>query len=708
MKLFAKLITGLCALLCAQAAVAANLLSIADAEGAPGEELTLRVSLSNTAPLSALQVDIPLPAGVAIEVAADGAEATGRAEEHRASAGVRNGTLSFMLYSLDMSEITPGEGAVGSFRITLGDTPGQWQLSPKVTATDREGNAVECTAAPLTLKALCAMAEPGADKVDFGRVPIRATYNREVTMRNSGTAPLTITAMRFSDGAFTTSTPLPLTIAPGANEAIGLTYAPVKRGATLSTVTLECNSPTTRNLIELEATPYAVNELTVGNANGISDTEVTIPVSLKNMDEINGFSMSFRLPAQLEYVEGSLALSPDRADGHLVSVSYTGKTLKATCYSLHNTPFKGNKGEIASFKVRLSGRNSVQLAPSDAVLSAFVDGKIENVTSDIYPGRIGISSPNINVASAVWLGRTPVTDKATTAISVYNYGNAPLCINNAVLDGEHVALASELPVTIEPWQSAELHVECGNTYEGTLDATLQLYCNDPDKRLVNIAVGGERYAPNEVSVADGNATIGSDKVEVLLSLDNYDAVSALQFDIEYPATGFTPADDASTTQRTDGFMVTRRAITPTRERYFCYSLSGGTIAPGFGEVFGIPFSIDTSVTEGTYDFSISNIIIGTPGMADKNSDQAITRSFAVNMNIPSALKPPVATVANPTITSGNGYIYIAAGTERIPAVSIYTSAGNLIYTGKNTTVGPLPPGIYLVSTSGHTTKLAVN
>lgn len=360
---------------------------LTDAEGSPSEEVEVRVSLSNSQPLSGVQLlfDVPASSGLSLPAAT----ATGRAAAFSAAAGIRNGRASVMLYTTGSTRIAPGEGEVLCFKLKLGKNPLDLSLPVEVRATDATGQPLPAAAATLRLACLQARAAYQTTSLDFGRVPLGQQPVQQLQVSNVGTAPLRISGLGFEGIGFSSPTPLPLTIAPGQSQAIAVSFAPTERGNVSGTLSIDCNSPQTYNRIALQAQPYAVNEIHVGNAIGACDSEVSIDLAMNNMDPITGFTLEFELPNQLAYVEGSFSLG-SRSQGHQLQVNQVGNRLKANAYSLQNKTFSGNEGHLASFKVRLQGKNGVTLAPVKTVLAAFYQGQVQNVHSASYGGSIQI------------------------------------------------------------------------------------------------------------------------------------------------------------------------------------------------------------------------------------------------------------------------------------------------------------------------------
>ena len=351
-----------------------NAVTITGGSGAPGEEVTVTVSMTNSDAVSALQLAMPLSEN--LEYVAGSAAATERLSNMSLSAGVKDGTLNVMIYSPTMATIPAGEGDLLTLRLKLGDLPTDISLTPsKLTLTGGDGTPVSSTAVSGTVSIRCAKAQYSTMTVDFGAVPIRSTYHQTLTVSNVGNEPLTVTALTFSDPlAFSSTTTLPFEVAAGASKQVDVTYAPTERGTIQKTLTVMCNSISRLNNIKLTAQPFAVNELHVGNASGVSDTEVEVVLTVNNMDDIIGFQTEFLLPSSLEYVDGSFVLNTDRKQDHVSGAVMDNGTLRIIAYSPSGKAMIGNDGAIGSFRVRLVGRYGVTLTPTKAILTAQING----------------------------------------------------------------------------------------------------------------------------------------------------------------------------------------------------------------------------------------------------------------------------------------------------------------------------------------------
>ena len=606
-----------------------NIIHIGNASGSPGEEATVSVALTNSDAVSAMQLQVTMPEGISL---VDGsAELASRATDHSATIGVKDGVLNIMVYSMNMTALSGNEGDVVSFRVRLGNQPGQFALSAQeVILTGADGNVLGASATNGSVTIVAPKAQYNSMTVDFGHVPIRDTYAKTVTVSNVGNAPLTVEGLVFSDGAFSSTTTFPLTINAGGNATVNITYAPTERGAIEETMKVLCNSISKLNTIKLTADPFAVNELHVQNASGIADETVTLNLTMNNMDDITGFQWEFNLPSQLEYVDGSFQLSDRKADHTFVTTLKDG-VLRMVCYSITDTPFTGSDGDIASFDVIIRGRNNVTVTPDKAVLSAMVKGKVTNVLSAKYGGTVTVRSPRLNTGNSIAMGETPIISNAEKTFTVRNQGSAPLTISRVVFNQDHLSLkeSATLPIVIESNKTVTLTVVYDGIEEVSYESFMQIYSNDPEQRVYNVKVSGSRLTPNYLSFEAEDTYTVDDVLAVNVNLNNYDPINGLQFDVTYTPEWYEPTDGFTTTTRAEGLTLNWRKVSDNTVRYFVYSLSDAIIESGEGQILSIPFMQKSGVTEGLYQMSVTNIVLGTANLTDKFS--GTDQSFSFNV-----------------------------------------------------------------------------
>ena len=607
-----------------------NIVTVSSAEGAPGDEVTISIGLQNTDAVAMLQVSIPLDENLTL------GESSGlvgsRCSSHSLTVGVKDGVLNVFVYSLSMEAISGNSGEVASFRLRLGNVPQTVDLTPsKLVLTNGGGTEVSGTSTAGKVTTRCAKAQYSTMEVDYGEVPIRSSYERTVTVTNVGNADLTITALTFSDvNVFSSTTTLPISIGAGQSKQLNITYAPEERGPISKTLRVECNSVSKLNTIALKAQPFAVNELHIQPASGISDEEVTVSMTMNNMDAISGYQVEFTLPSQFEYVDNSFALSSRKQD-HVGMATLNGNSLRIIVYSPTDQPLTGDDGAIGSFKVKLVGRYGTMLTPSKTVLSATINNKVDNVVSAVYGGQITIQSPQINCNNTLNMGAVSVTEDCEKTLTVRNYGNASLTISRVTFDNENMSIKEELPLVISSWGNKTLTVVYHGVEQTAFEGIMNIYSNDPDQRMKTVTVNGTRFAPNYMAVSTSDITT-RDKLAIDILLDNYDAITGMQFDVEYPGQYYTTfADNYKLESRANGMTVAMHQVDDNTLRVFCYFLSGGSISAGSGKALTLQLEPTSSNTpESIYTVCIKNITMGTQELTDKYAGGNLQSTFNVS------------------------------------------------------------------------------
>jgi hypothetical protein len=125
----------------------------------------------------------------------------------------------------------------------------------------------------------------------------------------------------------------------------------------------------------------------------------------------------------------------------------------------------------------------------------------------------------------------------------------------------------------------------------------------------------------------GDTAVGSN-VALHVSMDNYDAIEGLQFDIVGSDAFTTAAASIVKTSRGSGLTVTTKQMDETTLRVVCY-LMGGGIARGSGELLTLFLKPVNSLTLGQHTLKVQNIMLGTSGMQNKYAGNDLNVAFNV-------------------------------------------------------------------------------
>lgn len=598
-------------------AIASNTISLSSVSGTPQTEVEVVVSLDNTDAIVALEMVLPLDEHLSY-INNSATLATTRSNGHQLSAAQVGQDLRIYIYSLSLNAIPGNTGELLTFRLLLGNEPTDYALTPTVVLSNAQGTSLagSVQAGNVTIQApKLQIVNP---QIDYGHIPIRATYTQSLQLRNVGNLPLTIEDITISDSTFT---PLQTTLTIEAQQtaAVTIEYSPMVRGAISKEVIVHSNAINGEQVATIIADPFSVNELHVGSTSGIADSIVTIPLTMNNMEPIVAMQCAFKLPKQLEYVANSLAVNTTRNNGHQPLSTLRGDTLFLAIFSMTNHSLHANDGEVATFQLRLNGSSGTYyLKPIDVVLSNITE---ENMVSATSQGSVRINAPAISSDASLGFGNVPITEMAYVTYSVRNNGSAPLVLERATFLAEGYSVVEELPITIANSKSTTITMAYQPTEEGDFSTTMNLYTNDPNNRLKTVALSGQVFEPNTLTLEGGSQTDGS--YILVVGMDNYTDIVAMQYDLHWRSDMSTEQAKLVTAERMSGHSYSVIQLDEDSYRVIIYSMSNATIAGHEGEVHQLVF-----IPQGEVDYSgsvitIDNIILSNVTGVDKSSCETI-------------------------------------------------------------------------------------
>lgn len=627
MKKFLLIAQLLC---CGMGALADNAITLSNIQGNAGTEVTVSIELTNTDAVSALQLSIPLDENLTFVT--NSQKAGTRIRNHILSAGVKDGILNLMVYSATMAPISGNEGEVCSFKLLLGYNPGTINLTPsKVALTGNNGNSLMASSSSGTVDIRGAKLKTSSSTLKFGNVAINGSSQQSIWIENVGNEPLNISEISFSSSVFSTEATLPLIVNAGNSKWIGVNCKPTTLGDIDEEMTIISNSVSGNSTTQLIATPYAQNEIRLGYASGMTDEEVTVPVILNNADAINGFQLEIKIPNELEYVDGSFVLS-NRKQDHVATASLTGEILNIVVYSPTDKPFAGNEGEIGSFKVKIVGSDNANLNIDNAKLASNVDGKTTNVLSGKSGCTIYIESPNMYVNRTLDFGRISIIEEdKQRSFTIRNWGSAPLTISAITFTNGLFGIKEQLPITVDPSSEKTITVVCEAKEAGDISTNMEIYSNDPQKRLSIVEIIGSVFAPDYLTGTIEANRIGAN---LNISLNNYSNIYGIQFDVNTTNEFTASAENIVLTERGKNLSVSINPISKGKLRVMAYVKNDQCISRGDGKIMTIKLVPKEVLPEGNYNIGLSNILLGSKGLENVYAGEDITIDFGVNGVVP--------------------------------------------------------------------------
>ena len=599
-------------------AIASNTITLSSVSGTPQTEVEVVVSLDNTDAITALEMNIPLGEHLSY-VNGSATLATTRSNGHQISAAQVGQDLRIYVYSLTLAALQGNSGELLTFRLKLGNEPAIYTLTPTIVMSNAQGSALEATAHAGSVTIQAPKLQIVNPQIDYGHIPIRATYTKNLQLKNVGNLPLTIENITTTDPLFVPKQTT-LTIAAGQTTSVAIEYAPTERGAVSAEAIVQSNAINGDQVATIVADPFSVNKLHVGTASGIADSIVTISLTMNNMEPIVAMQCAFKLPKQLEYVANSLAVNATRNNGHQALSTLRGDTLFLAIFSMTNQPLHANDGEIATFQLRLNGSSGTYyLKPIDVVLSNITE---ENMLSATSQGSVRINAPSVSGNASLSFGNIPITEVAHATYSVRNNGSAPLVLERATFLAEGYRVIDELPITIARYQTTTITVAYQPSEEGDFSTTMNLYTNDPNNRLKTVALSGHVYEPNTLNLNGQNNQEGTYTLSV--ALDNYTDIVAVQYDLHWRSDMNTSQSAFIPSARMQNHNAVVTPLDKDSYRIIIYSMSNATIAGHDGELHQLVFTPQGEVNYCGSTISIDNIVLSNVAGGDKTSAKSIS------------------------------------------------------------------------------------
>ena len=629
--------------------MASNTITLSSVSGTPQTEVEVVVSLDNTDAITALEMVLPLGEHLSY-VNGSATLATTRSNRHQLSAAQVGQDLRIYIYSLSLNALQGDTGELLTFRLLLGNEPADYALTPNVVISNAQGTSVagNVQAGSATIQApKLQIVNP---QIDYGHIPIRATYTKSLQLKNVGNLPLTIENIATTDQLFVPKQTT-LTIEAQQTAAVTIEYAPIERGAVNHKVRVTSNAINGEQVATIVADPFSVNELHIGTASGIADSIVTVSLTMNNMEPIVAMQCAFKLPKQLEYMANSLAVNAVRSNGHQTLSTVHGDTLVLMLYSISNQPLHANDGEIATFQLRLNGTTGTYyLNPIDVILSNITE---ENMVSATSQGKVTIKAPAISSNASLAFGSHAITEEAYATYSVRNNGSAPLVLERATFLAEGYRVVEELPITIANYKTTTITVAYQPTEEGDFSTTMNLYTNDPNNRLKTVALSGHTFEPNTLALSGQNKKDGTYTLSV--ALENYSDIVAVQYDVHWRSDITTAQAAFKPTTRMQNHNAVVTPLDEDSYRIIIYSMSNATLVGHEGELHQLLFTPQGSVDYCGDMITVDNVVLSNAKGTDKTS--ATTPALAVEQT---KWVEHVATACDQYIW--NNHVYTASGT----------------------------------------------
>lgn len=372
----------------------------------------------------------------------------------------------------------------------------------------------------------------------------------------------------------------------------------------------------------------ADNIMQINSAQVQANQQVSIQVVITNSNPFVAFQLDIPLPSAFTYIPNSAVLNPARTNGHMMNATLlTGNILRIIGFSFSNTAFLGNSGVVATFTLNVSSLpGNYTLTPTNAIIG---NSSSTNILSSVVSGTLTLLAPNISLNTTnLDFGQIPLVNTVDQNISISNTGNQNLQISNITFNSPYFTVIGNTAFTILPFGSSIVTVRFTSSVKGSYSKTMTIISNDPDQAISVVSLQAVAFAVNEVHCGSMFAYSGTE-ANLSLSINNMEAFTGFQFDLQLPASLTYQQGSAILTNRKTNHVVSATVLSGNILRIIAYSANNQGFSGNSGNIISMRFFVNG--TGGWYSLNLNNVIIG-----NSSGQNIVSASYNNNLEIAAA------------------------------------------------------------------------
>ncbi len=331
-----------------------------------------------------------------------------------------------------------------------------------------------------------------AASLSFGNVTVNSTATEALTLKSTGTAPVTVNGAGISGRGYAVSgTTFPVSVNPGSSLTLQVTFDPRTAGTSAGTLTISSN----------------VNPTTVS----LSGTGVTAPAPLltTNVSSLSFGNVTVNSTATETVTLTSTGTAPVRVNG--AGISGRGYAVSGSTF-----PVSLNPGASLTLQVTFDPRTTGAHAGTLTISSN------ANPTAVSLSGT-GVTAPEPHLtasAASLSFGNVTVNSTATETVTLTSTGTGPVAVNGAGISGRgYTVSGSTFPVSLNPGSSLTLQVTFDPRTTGAHSGTLTISSNANPTAVSLSGTGVTAPEPHltasAASLSFGNVTVNSTATEAI-------------------------------------------------------------------------------------------------------------------------------------------------------------------------------------------------
>jgi len=272
-----------------------NEIYVGNNSGNLGSNILIPVSINNMDSFTSFQLDITIPSGV--EYVQNSVALSGREEDHSISAAVINAnTLRVISYSPNNLNFNSTSGEIFSFSLLPVSNSGYHPLdiSNSIISNLDLGDVIsDVYSGSITINAPFLNIN---STLDFGRVPLSISTDKNISLSNIGDSNLIINQIVYESSLLSGSLEAPLTLANGQDTEMVVTFTPESLGQFSSSILINHNGAESQNTIQVTADVFSPNYLYIEDKSVNRDNDYIINLGISNNDEIRAIQFDINIP----------------------------------------------------------------------------------------------------------------------------------------------------------------------------------------------------------------------------------------------------------------------------------------------------------------------------------------------------------------------------------------------------------------------------
>ena len=370
-------------------AFAVNELDVNDTFGRSGYSTTLTLDICNMERFVGFQFNLLLPS--VMNYTQNSVNLTSRATNHVVLASYSSSnTLTVVAYSPTNANFLGTEGDVIELTFNLDGQGGFYNIDlHDPIIADSTGSNIISDYFSGQLEIISPDIWVNPTSFDFGLISILDTNSIDLEIGNNGSDTLFFSEFTFSNEVFFGDFSGISQIMIGNSINIPLYFHSDEEGSCNGALTIRSNDPNEDPLnINLTGETFIPNKMILNDVEVLYGDTTEGSLAVENYEPFVAFQCDVLFPEGVQYVDGSAQLTSRAVDHQLIAAMTGDDNLQLIAYSLTQSEFLGNTGNVATFDlIALGDIGTHDCLISDAILG---NAQLENILAEIQNGEIEI------------------------------------------------------------------------------------------------------------------------------------------------------------------------------------------------------------------------------------------------------------------------------------------------------------------------------